>query len=107
MASAICERCKLDFKYQSNLKRHIERKNKCKIVDDNQNISESPVGINNLKDNILDNKIEQIIKNKLSLNEKKELLKYILDNKIIEKPKKVYSCNICNNTFSNSNNVDL
>jgi len=107
MASVICERCKLDFKYQSNLKRHIERKNKCKIVDnnDNKNINESSLEINNSKDNISYNKIEQIIKNKLSLDEKKELLKYLLDDKITEKSKKIYSCNMCNNTFSNSNNL--
>lgn len=101
---SICNRCNLDCKYPSNLKRHHERKTQCPIINEDY-ISED----NKITDKTFDNKLKKIIETNVNIDEKLELLKAIIEDKNNEHVENVnvkeYTCNKCNKHFANPSNL--
>jgi hypothetical protein len=102
--ATICTRCNLDCKYPSNLKRHNERKNKCKILNDDYN-DDTTKHI----DASFDIKLKNIMETDVNVNEKIELLKAVIEDKNNEDNEnesiRDYMCNNCNKHFANPSNL--
>jgi len=87
-----CKRCNYISKQKIDMKRHLERKKKCIINDDNKNDNK----------NDMDLEKQSLIKHYI-----KDELNYIIKNNFVKNDENIeYKCNICNKIYHNKSNLN-